>query len=490
MGSLADHIYDLSFVEEVFAYLASIHGVHALVVDSDGRTVPVADGGRTALAADRYVPLEFQENIGGVRFTANDEGTLEKASTPIKLCINAIDTLLQRELELRQTGEEMLKLSEQLSFLARLSAEISGINRIDTFCRIVLEEISAEIKADYAFIVTTGKLDEEQTLTCDISAEHAARLQEQEIFRRMLDKAGTALFSLDEGTSVLLVPIRKKEGSNGFMAFFRNREKRFFTSYEKKFVDIIEHIISPCIETLKLYDSLQELYLNTVKALAAAIDAKDEYTHGHSFRVAEFSVAIGREMHMAEKMLQHLEIAAYMHDLGKIGVPERILGKAGKLTTEEYDEIKKHPLLTLKILQPIRLPSFIVDAAVQHHERLDGRGYPFGLKGEKISDLAKIIAVADVFDAMTSKRPYRKAMPVEKALTIICNGIDSEFDRQAVIALLAALKNEEKAEPLAHIATELKFENFIHLNNFLLELSNLLTGDHEQIFQAALAQKI
>jgi len=489
MSSLADHIYDLSFVEEVFAYLASTHSIHALVVDSDGRDVPVANGGRSALPANRYIPLEYQENIGGVRFTAGDEGTLEKAATPIKLCLSAIDMMLQRELELRQTGEEMLQLSEQLSFLARLSSKISGINRIDTFSRTVLEEISGEIKADYSFIVTTGKLDEGLTITCDISAVHAARLQEQEIFRSMQDKAGTAVFSLDDGTSALFVPIRKKEGSNEFMAFFRDREKRFFTSYEKKFVDIIEHIISPCIETLKLYDSLQELYLNTVKALAAAIDAKDEYTHGHSFRVAEFSVAIGREMHIAEKMLQHLEIAAYMHDLGKIGVSERILGKQGKLTPEEYNEIKKHPLLTLKILQPIRLPSFIVDAAVQHHERLDGSGYPFGLTGAKISELAKIIAVADVFDAMTSKRPYREAMPVEKALTVICNGIDTEFDRQAVIALLAALKNKEKGEPLAHIATELKFEDFVHLNNFLLELSNLLTDDREQIFQSVLLQK-
>jgi len=216
-----------------------------------------------------------------------------------------------------------------------------------------------------------------------------------------------------------------------------------------------------------------------VKALAAAIDAKDEYTHGHSFRVAEFSVAIGRAMDIPEKMLQHLEIAAYMHDLGKIGVSESILGKPGKLTPEEYSEIKKHPTLTNKILQPIRLPAFIVDAAVQHHERLDGRGYPLGLKGDKISQFAKVIAVADVFDAMTSKRPYRDAMPVEKALKIICNGIDQEFDRASVIALIASLKNENMEKPLAQISSELKFEDFVNLNNFLLRLTALLTENRQ-----------
>jgi len=189
------------------------------------------------------------------------------------------------------------------------------------------------------------------------------------------------------------------------MAFFRHKDTRFFTAYEKKFVSIINNIISPSLETFFLYNNLQELYLNTVKALAAAIDAKDAYTHGHSFRVAKFSLAIGNKLNLNDKALADLEVAAYMHDLGKIGIPEEILGKPGKLTTEEFNEVKRHPVLTSKILEPIKLPDFIVEGAVLHHERLDGSGYPFGLKGQKIPLFARIIAVADVFDALTSSRP-------------------------------------------------------------------------------------
>jgi putative nucleotidyltransferase with HDIG domain len=288
----------------------------------------------------------------------------------------------------------------------------------------------------------------------------------------------TVISSLSDRTSVLYCPIKEKDGPIGYIAFFKNPDRRFFTSYEKKFVSIIEHIISPTVETIRLYGSLQDLYINTVKALAAAIDAKDEYTHGHSFRVARFANAIARQLGVSEKTLHDLDIAAYMHDLGKIGVPESILGKPGKLTEDEFAEIKKHPLLTNKILEPIHLPPQIVDAAVQHHERVDGKGYPFGLKGENISPSARIIAVADVFDALTSKRPYRDAMTVEKALGILCQGIDIEFDRNAVHAIVSALRDREVEREWSVVMPDLRYADIQHLAQFLEELSGIIHPAH------------
>ena len=442
MSSLADYIFDTSFLEELFIFLETSHNIHPELIDSDGNVVRISKSPPVSLAAEKYVPFAFHQDIGGVRFKSESEITLKKNSNAIKLCINAINYLLQREIELQQTSDEMLHLSEQLNFLLKLSQRIAGVKKISRFCEIILEEISKSIKADFSFIVTKGRWDEELILYKNISSAEVSQIQKQGNFINA-NKKNTVIFTLNDGASALISPIKSQQESNGLMAFFRSREKRFFTSYEKKFVSIIEHIISPNIEILKLYDSLQELYLNTVKALASAIDAKDEYTHGHSFRVAELSVAIGKVMNIPEAMLQDLEIAAYMHDLGKIGISESILGKPSKLTKEEYEEIKKHPVLTNKILQPIHLPDFIVDAAVQHHERLDGRGYPLGLRGDEISQFAKIIAVADVFDAMTSNRPYRDALSVEKALEIISNGIDHEFDREAVFALIMLLDNKE-----------------------------------------------
>ncbi|BCB96904.1 hypothetical protein JZK55_18260 [Dissulfurispira thermophila] len=258
------------------------------------------------------------------------------------------------------------------------------------------------------------------------------------------------------------------------MAFLRNPDKQQFTAYEKKFIGVINKSISSTLEILRLYEGLKKLYLNTVKALAAAIDAKDPYTHGHSFRVAKYSVAMARKLNLSEEAISDLEIAVYMHDLGKIGISEAVLKKAGKFTDEEYNEIKKHPHFTGKILAPINLPDFIVLTAIQHHKRLDGKGYPLGLSGDQIISTAKIVAVADVFDALTSDRPYRPAMPVEKALEILINDIDRAFDRKIVLALIDVLKDNDIIEEIKDVYRDLKFVDIHGLNCFLTTLTDQL----------------
>jgi HD-GYP domain-containing protein (c-di-GMP phosphodiesterase class II) len=161
-----------------------------------------------------------------------------------------------------------------------------------------------------------------------------------------------------------------------------------------------------------------------------------------------------------------------MHDLGKIGISELILSKPGKLTSEEFCLIQKHPVFTDKILQPIKLPVRILEGATQHHERMDGSGYPAGLMGTEISLFGRIIAVADVFDALTSKRPYREAMPVEKALRILCEGIDTLFDREMVIAVISALHSDRSQEVLGEINLGLRYDDIKNLNQFLIELTD------------------
>ncbi len=473
MRTLTSYMTDTSFVEEVLSYLRAEHGVHAVVMDSDGGVAPIGDHDTTAMAEIASYPFDFHENIGSLQCSAENTAVLQKAQPHIRMCLAGINDLLQKELVLQQTTDEMLQLSEQLHFLLSLANKVIGVHDLTTYCTVILEEISRAIGADFAFVQTRGKWEKKLNVTHNVSREAACRLRRQEAFQST-PKEGTVILSLQDGTSALITPIKEKNGQIGYMAFFRNSEKRFFTAYEKQFVSIIDNIISPTIESLRLYDSLQELYLNTVRALAAAIDAKDEYTHGHSSRVAKYSVAIGKEMDISHKELTDLEVAAYMHDLGKIGVPEAILGKPGKLTPDEYEEIKKHPVLTNKILQPIDLPSFIVDAAVQHHERLDGGGYPFGLQGDNICFFAKIIAVADVFDALTSARPYRDAMTVEDALTILCDGIDKEFERSVVLAMISALKNDKEDAGLSELLPGLKFLHIHQMNQFLVHLTQVL----------------
>ena len=166
----------------------------------------------------------------------------------------------------------------------------------------------------------------------------------------------------------------------------------------------------------------------TTLALADTIDAKDKYTSGHSRRVAEYSVMIAEKAGKTEEECKEIYLTALLHDIGKIAIPDAIINKEGKLTDEEYAIIKTHPQVGRDILSKISISPELAIGASFHHERYDGKGYPFGLKGEEIHETARIIAVADTFDAMTSKRSYRDGLPKEKVISELLNGKGTQFD--------------------------------------------------------------
>ncbi|MBR3502941.1 MAG: HD domain-containing protein [Clostridia bacterium] len=170
------------------------------------------------------------------------------------------------------------------------------------------------------------------------------------------------------------------------------------------------------------------LFEQTAEALATAIDAKDKYTHGHSTRVAMYSTQIAREAGKTDEECEQVYFAALLHDVGKIGISDAIIGKDFQLTDEEFAQIKQHPVYGSKILSNIQLWPYLSIGAHYHHERYDGKGYPEGLKGEDIPDIARIIAVADSYDAMTSKRSYRDPMPQQNAREEMVKGIGMQFD--------------------------------------------------------------
>jgi HD-GYP domain-containing protein (c-di-GMP phosphodiesterase class II) len=476
MQTILRFLTDKTFLEKVFAYLETCHGVRSCVVDKDGR-VDLLDGQEWREYSETMLfPVDFQENIGGIRCSAGTREALEAAVPHIRICMDGVQRLLEKALVMQQSMDEILRLSDQLHFLFGLANKLSGVRDPQKYCSLVLQEISQAIHADAAFISARNKKNQRWRAPYGLSLRDIEEIDQDPVLLST-PEGKTAVVSLSNGMSGLIAPVKENEAQIGHMVFLKGPGKHAFTAYDKQFAGIINSIICPTMETLQLYHSLHVLYLNTVKALAAAIDAKDAYTHGHSFRVARYSVAIGRQIHLTERELPDLEIAAYMHDLGKIGVSESVLAKPGKLSPAEFEEIKKHPVLTNKILEPINLPDFIVNATLQHHERLDGRGYPFGLKGNEISLFAKIIAVADVFDALTSARPYRDAMTVEDALTIICQGIDTEFDRGVVHAFFTALRDSAADQDLAGVYAELKFMQMEQMNQFLEKLTQRLIGN-------------
>lgn len=201
--------------------------------------------------------------------------------------------------------------------------------------------------------------------------------------------------------------------------------------------------------SFKLYVDMRKIYIDTVKSLSQAVEAKDPYTNGHSMRVAKYSCRLAERLELPEKRLQNLKIAAELHDIGKIGIEEGILNKPGRLNETEFDRIKQHPEIGVKIIKDI---SFLKDASriiLAHHEKFDGTGYPDGKKNDDIVLESQILSLADVFDALTSKRPYRDAMTVEEALRIIENGKGSQFEGNLAEAFISMIKEEKELVQIA-----------------------------------------
>jgi len=187
-------------------------------------------------------------------------------------------------------------------------------------------------------------------------------------------------------------------------------------------------------------DKLQRQHLATIKALTSAIDARDPHTMGHSVRVGQLSVVLGRHMGLEDAVLARLEIGGYLHDIGKIGIRDAILLKPGSLTPEERRVIQEHPRIGLAILDPVDLPREVIEFVESHHERLDGSGYPHGSREDAVTMVARIAAVADVFDAVTSVRPYRGPMLPDEALAMLRSQTGQLFDPEVVEALAAVLE--------------------------------------------------
>lgn len=229
------------------------------------------------------------------------------------------------------------------------------------------------------------------------------------------------------------IPIQSKDSLIGVLNLNNKGavgivESDSFDIKDLDFLTTLANHAASVINNAQLYEQLQKNYVNIIQTLTAAIDAKDPTTKGHSARVAEYAVAIAKELGMSLESLRTIQSAAYLHDVGKIGIPEYILGKPGSLTDEEFEIIKTHPKISAKILAPVQFDEPIIPIVRHHHERYSGGGYPDNLRGENIPVEARIMALADSFDAMISSRPYRPAHSVDWAMEEIKNCAGKQFD--------------------------------------------------------------
>ncbi len=242
-------------------------------------------------------------------------------------------------------------------------------------------------------------------------------------------------------------------------------------------------------------EHFRAIFVQTAEALATAIDAKDRYTHGHSRRVAEYSEKIARISGMDNKSCEEVYFAALLHDVGKIGIPDEIINKVGRLTDEEFAEIKKHPFIGKQILSSISRSPYLSVGANYHHERYDGKGYPEGLKGDDIPQIARIIAVADAYDAMTSKRSYRDPIPQQIVREEFVKGLETQFDpvytkiMLHLIDLDSEYRMKERQDITEHkrnqdyyfTAYRASFTDSVHINEYPLRIHFRSKGDDAEL---------
>jgi HD-GYP domain-containing protein (c-di-GMP phosphodiesterase class II) len=392
--------------------------------------------------------------LGGLTlgFVAPVSGMVD--ADALELAGRSIAERLCAETEKNQLSGEILAKLQELAVLYDVAAEMAGAEDVQEVASGVLRHAHTLLSPDWAAVVSydpdrsqarlvaqTGESSgaprgwravERAALTWQAINEQRPVLlpglspEDRERLRR---EAGSVA---DEAASVLSIPMSSAHHPVGALLLVNGPSRPAFTSVDVKLATALAWQAAVSAGHLKLYQESKEIFHSTVWALASAIDAKDAYTHGHSQRVAKYSSALGRALGFDDHEVERLELSAVLHDVGKIGVPEAVLNKEGRLTPAEMSVMRSHPEKGAQIIGSIRAMRDVVPGVLHHHERWDGLGYPDGLKGENIPLNGRIILLGDTFDAMTSTRPYRAGLPVEVALEELKRCSGTQFDGRLV----------------------------------------------------------
>jgi len=348
--------------------------------------------------------------------------------------------------QISQAISSTLDIKDILKMILKFSVKISGANRGSVMLLDEKKNIFS-IKAAYNL---SEKMIREITFTKDENTIGWVVKNKKPLYIRNLEK--DKRFSKKEAINykiiqLLMVPIIIDGEVKGVI----NLDNFGKIKFSKNTINLLKSFseqAAVALHNAQLYQKNQDSYFEIVKALAQAIEAKDPYTHGHSARVMEYSLQIAQKLGLSEEEIKSLKYAAILHDIGKIGVRGYILNNPNGLTIEEYEEVKKHPAIGENIIQPIELLQPIRPLIRHHHEWYNGKGYPDGLSGENIPLGARILTVADAYDAMKSDRPYRKALSEEKAIQELKHGSGRQFDPQIVEVFLEILKQNLSEDSL------------------------------------------
>jgi response regulator RpfG family c-di-GMP phosphodiesterase len=379
---------------------------------------------------------------------AMKRGAYDYILKPFK--VEEVIHVVQRGLEKQRLAAENMRLREALSLYKvseAISASLSLEQVLATVGDTALTELDADSVSTWLDDGEGGFFERQRLYAAHLTAETQARMGtfEPEAFAEHFSK-DTML--LDQGTiahrffkrqpeepasSILAVPLRIKQRLIGWVCLTSFTRTRRFDEGQRKLLSIVAARAAAAVENARLYEDLRATFQQTIQGLAKAIDKMDRYTAGHSDRVALYSMVLAKRLQMGVDQVEIVRQSALMHDIGKIGCVMN-LNKPGKLTQDEYEMFKKHPGYGKDILEPIKFLNPLIPGVYLHHERWDGRGYPIGLKGNDVPVMARIVSVADTYDAMTSDRAYRRALPHEVALNEIDRCSGTQFDPEVTDA--------------------------------------------------------
>lgn len=357
--------------------------------------------------------------------------------------------------------ETVKKLKDGLNKILQAVPKIYQLQPIGNILEDILTEIMPLINGESAFIIIddifqshTDNNTENKTIYRGIgsfkfNAESFLNVLKPELMQHIGEARMThEIIELDNGMIIpLLDESRKSIGVLYIEGNDISQGKELIKIYASQAASSLNNAFLHSLvntkndELNKTYNMLKRRYMDTIEALRLVVDAKDVYTRGHSDRVSYYSYQIGEFLGITEEDLEILRIGGLFHDVGKIGTADDILLKNEKLNNKEFEEIKKHPLKGAQILSAISMFKDIVPIVKQHHERFDGKGYPEGLHGDEINFLARIVTVADAFDAMMSDRMYRSKLSFEAAISQLTQGIGTQFDENVVNAFISVINN-------------------------------------------------
>ncbi|TEB13493.1 HD domain-containing phosphohydrolase [Pelotomaculum propionicicum] len=399
---------------------------------------------------DQYQPFRYPVEIDNK--TIGWVGGGEQAAVLASL----LSCLAKQELEKKSIGREALEKYKEITLLYDLAEKLTASLDTAEVAQLVIDEAKTLIAADNNSVMLVN----EETGMLEVIASSGKELHPGEGLKNGTGIAGSVVLTgraeivndipsdkryvpgAVRVSSLMCAPLKIKDRVIGVI-YISSEDPVQYTAEDLKLLSAIAFQAAADIENARLYDSLKETFLTTVYTLAETIEKRDPYTGGHTKRVMNYSIAIGKVLGLSDTEIGRLELAAMLHDIGKIGIKDRILLKKGKLTPFEFAEIKMHPIYAEEILNHIKHLRDIVPAVKHHHERYDGCGYPEKLRGDGIDIKARIIAVADAFDAMTTDRPYRKAMSLQIALEELWANSGTQFDPEVVRAFFEAFEKDE-----------------------------------------------